>query len=210
MMDDQPGSITKDLDGLRRGDESATSRVVKKYGARLRGLVRPRVRWYGRTAASADEDDVANDALNSLIARLRCGQYPGVVEREGFWRLLARFAVWKAGRLASRCRVRPRTRGLSAIDGVADPRRSPSSRAGDVEEAARLLDAVRAYRPSNSERPSGDELVVLLQLMSEGHDIPEIAGRLGVARCTIYRWINLVKKIAGQEGVMRQIERSAT
>ena len=100
-------------------------------------------------------------------------------------------------------------RGLSPVR----YRRPTTSRIGTVAQfasrggggGARLRDAVRAYRPPNSEHPSGEELVVLLQLIAEGHGIPEIAERLGVARSTIYRWINLVKKIGGQAEAMRQI-----
>jgi hypothetical protein len=209
MTDSDRGSITKDLDALRAGTQSATGRVVRTYGARLRGLVRARVRWYGRAPVSADEEDVANAALNSVVIRLRRGEYPGVVDRVGFWRLLARFAVRKAGRIARRWKGQPRARPLSSTMGAADPGRSPSSLVASVEETERLLDALRAYRPPKSQHPSGDELVRLVGLLAEGHDIPGIAGRLGVARCTVYRWIDLVRKIGHQAGITGPIDGSA-
>jgi hypothetical protein len=204
-----PDSVTRDLEDLRAGRRSAAARIVGRYWERVCGLVRPRVRWYGRPAVSADEEDIANAALNSVVMRLRQGKDPGIRDRSSLWRMLAHVAVRKAGRVVERWRLHPAARPLSAADSMAAPARSPGSQAASAEEKERLIAALRAYRPPRSESPSSEELIRLVHLLAEGRDIPEIAGRLDVARCTVYRWIDLVRKIGEQRGIARQSDESA-
>jgi transposase len=42
----------------------------------------------------------------------------------------------------------------------------------------------------------------LARLLAEGYDVPEIANRFDVARCTVYRWWRLVKKIGAGLGIV--------
>jgi ECF sigma factor len=202
-------SVTGDLQKLRAGSQSSTGRIVQRYWGRLQRLVQPRVRWYGRPAVSVDEDDVANAALNSVIDRLQGGKYPGVVDQDSLWRMLAKFAVRKAGRLVKKWNGHPPTQSLSATNSFPDSSRSPSSRVATAEEKERLIDAIRAFQPPRFGHPSSEELAQLVHLLAEDHDIPEIAKRLDVARCTIYRWIGLVRKIGEQQGIARQSVESA-
>jgi hypothetical protein len=209
MTKNDADSVRRDLQDLRAGSQSATGRVVQRYWGRLQRLVRPRVRWYGRPAVSVDEDDVANDALNSVINRLQRGRYRGIVNQDGLWRMLAIFAVRRAGRLVKKWNGHPPVQSLSATNSFADPSRLPSSRVVAAEEKERLIDAINAFQPPRSGHPSSEELVRLVHLLAEDHDIPEIAKRLDVARCTIYRWIGLVRKIGEQQGIARQSVESA-
>jgi hypothetical protein len=196
------GSVTRDLDGLRAADDAATSRIARRYWDRLRRLVGPRVRWYGRPAVSGDEDDVANAALNSGIQRLRDGNYPGVVEREGLWRYLAFVAGRKAARLVARWKGHPDVRPIPTLSDVVRTSASPSARAASAEDWRRLIEALDAYKPPKlGQHPTGEDLVRLARLLAEGYDIPEIADRFDVARCTVYRWWKLVKKIGAGLGI---------
>ncbi len=167
------------------------------------------MRWYGRSAASVDEEDVANAALNSVIRRLEKGKYPEIVNRDGLWRLLARFALRKAGRVVQKWNGRPSVHALSATNSFPGFSRSPSSRVAAAEEKERLIEAIEAFQPPRSGHPSNAELAELVHLLAADHDIPEIAKRLDVARCTIYRWIALVRKISEQQGFERQSGRPA-
>ncbi len=203
------GSVARELEDLRAGRDSATGRFVHRYWVRLGGLVRGRVRWYGRPAVSVDEEDVANAALHSVIIRLRRGKYPDLVDHDGVWRLLARFATRKAGRLVRQWQKRSAVRRISTSTDAMDPGRSPSARAASVEDLERLMNALQAYQPPRSQHPRGEELVQLVRLFADGHDFPEIADRLGVARCTAYRWLGLVKRIGGERGIVIQIDESA-
>jgi hypothetical protein len=204
MTTNDADSVTRDLQDLRAGSQSATGRIVQRYWRRLQGLVGPRVRWYGRPAISVDEEDVANAALNSVVKRLKQGRYPEIVDQDGLWRMLAKFAVRKASRLVKKWQGQPSVQALSATHGFADSSRSPSSRVATAEERDRLIGALKAYQPPRSGHPSSEQLIQLAHLISEGHDIPEIAKQLEVARCTVYRWIDLVRKIGEQQGIARQ------
>jgi hypothetical protein len=209
MTKNDADSVTRDPHDLRASSQSATGRIVQRYWGRLTGLVRPRVRWYGRPAISVNEEDVANAALNSVVKRLRQGKYPDIVDQDGLWRMLAKFAVRKATRLVKKWKGHPSAQSLSATSGFADPSRSPSSRVATAEARDRLIDAIKAYQPPRSGHPSSEQLVQLAHFLSEDHDIPEIAKRLKVARCTIYRWIDLVRKIGEQQEIVRQSGGSA-
>jgi hypothetical protein len=209
MTMNETDSVAQDLKNLRAGSPSATGRLVHRYWGRLQGLVRPRLRWYGRPAVSVDEEDVANAALNSVILRLGRGKYPEIEDRDGLWRLLAHVAMRKASRLVKRWQKRPAVQPISALSGVVDSSQSPSSRAASAEDERRLIDALRAYQPPRSQHPQGEELVQLVQLLKDGHEIPAIADRLGVARCTVYRWLGLVGRIGAEREIVIQIDESA-
>jgi DNA-directed RNA polymerase specialized sigma24 family protein len=203
------GSVAKELEGVRAGSESATGRLVHRYWGRLQWLVHGRVRWYGRPAVSVDQEDVANAALNSVIVHLRRGKYPDLVDHDGLWRLLARFATRKAGRLVRRWQRQPAVRPISTSTDPADSSRTPSARVASAEDLERLMNALRAYQPPRSQHPQGEELVQLVSLFADGHDFSEIADRLGVARCTAYRWLGLVRRIGAEQGIVIQIDESA-
>jgi ECF sigma factor len=209
MTKNDTDSVTGDLRDLRAGSQSATARIVRRYWGRLQGLVRPRLRWHGRPAISVDEEDVANATLNSVVKRLEQGKYPDIVDQDGLWRMLAKFAVRKASRVVKKWKGRPAAQSLSKTNMRAGSSRSPSSLVATAEERDRLIDAINAYQPPRSAHPSGEQLAQLAQFLSDGHDIPEIAERLDVARCTVYRWINLVRKIGEQPGLVRQSRESA-
>jgi ECF sigma factor len=197
-------SVMRALAAVRAGSRSATGKITQRYWGRLQGLVRPRVRWYGRPAISVDEEDVANAAQNSVVERLGQGKNPHLVDHDSLWPMLAKVAVRKVGRIVKKWKRHPCVQSLSATDGYLDPSRSPSSRAAMAEARDRLIDAIRAYQPPRSGHPSSEQLIQLAHYLSDGHDIPEIAKRLEVARCTIYRWIELVRKIGEQRGIARQ------
>jgi hypothetical protein len=209
MTNNDADSVTSDLRDLRAGRQSATARIVRRYWGRLQGLVRPRLRWYGRPAISVNEEDVANATLHSVVKRLKQGKYPDIIDEDGLWRMLARYAVRKAARVVKKWKGHPAGQPLSATASRAGSSRSPSSRVATAEERDRLVDAIKAYQPAPAAHPSSDQLIQLAHLLSDGHDIPEIADRLDVARGTVYRWINLIRKIGEQPGLARQNRDSA-
>jgi hypothetical protein len=209
MATNESGAEPHELEALRAGRPSATGRFVGRYWDRLQGLVRKRIRWYGRPAVSVDEEDVANAALHSVVIRLRRGGYPDIVDHDGLWRLLARVATRKAGRIVERWQKRPPARPLSSWGQPVDSAPSPSSREASAEDMRRLIDALRAYQPAKSKHPQGEELVELVRLIGDDHEFSEIADRLGVARCTVYRWLDLVRRIGAEQGIVIHVDESA-
>jgi DNA-directed RNA polymerase specialized sigma24 family protein len=204
MSSNGPGSTTQDLHDLRSGSQSATGRIVGQHWERLRELIRSRFHGYGRPAVFVDEDEVANAALYSLIIHLQDGEYLDVIDHNGFWRILAVFAMRRASRTAARERRRPDFYPLSVADKIAAPSRSPSSDVANAELAELTIRDLKGYKPRKHPRPRGEDLVLLVRLRAEGHDIEEIADRLGVARCTVFRWIKLAREIAQKRTIVRR------
>jgi hypothetical protein len=153
---------------------------------------------------SVDEDDVANAALNSVIGRVRDGNDAGITDREGFWRMLALVATRKAGRVVKRWHRRPRARAASSLGEFGGFSASISGIAASREECERLIAAVRAYQPAGSEHARGEELAELVLMLRDGYDIPQIAERLKVARCTVYRWIQITRRVGEKFGIAMQ------
>ena len=128
MPSSDDSSFSRELEGVRAGNPQATTKMAQRYWGRLVALVRPRVRWYGRPAASIDEDDVANAALNSVIGRVRDGKASGIKDRDGFWRMLALVAKRKAGRVVKRWHRRPAPgQPLQSASSVGSRRQSAES-----------------------------------------------------------------------------------
>jgi hypothetical protein len=153
---------------------------------------------------SVDEDDVANAALNSVIGRVRDGNDKGITDRDGFWRMLALVATRKAGRVVKLWHRRPRARAASSLGELGGFSASITGIAASREEYDLLVAAVRAHQPAGSEYARGEELAELVRMLRDGYDIPQIAERLKVARCTVYRWIQIIKKIGEKIGIAIQ------
>lgn len=75
---------------MREGDESEAPFLWDRFYDRLRKLVRGRLQSHLRTMA--DEEDVSLESLTELFRGLLNGKYPGLDNRESFWRLLVTVA----------------------------------------------------------------------------------------------------------------------
>ena len=169
---------------------------------RARSLYHPTRHFFGRPPRSLIRSASALRPCRAGICAFERGS--SIVVHGGLWRMLAKFAVRKAGRLVKKWQGHPSVESLSATNGFLDSSRSPSSRMATADARDRLIDAISGYQPPRSGRPSSEQLIQLAHYLSEGYDIPEIARRLEVARCTVYRWIELVRKIGEQQGIARQ------
>ena len=99
---------------------------------------------------------------------------------------------------------RPRARAASSLGEFSALSASISGIAASREEWERLIAAVKAYQPAGSEYARGAELAELVRMLRDGYDIPQIAERLTVARCTVYRWIQIIRKIGEKIGIAIQ------
>ncbi len=209
MSNKDTDSIANDLRDLQVDSlSSVTARFLRRYWGQHQGLVRPRLRGHDRPGASAREGHVANSALRSAVERLEQGKHPDIPDRSGLWRTLAKYAARQAGRVVKRWRGHPDAISLSTTNSAGSSR-SSSARAAAAQERDRLIDAIRACKPPPFAHPSSEKLVQLAHLLSDGHGIPEIAQRLEVGRCTVYRWINLARKISDKHGLARDSCESA-
>jgi DNA-directed RNA polymerase specialized sigma24 family protein len=186
------------LEGLKAGDDEAIRSLWDRYCDRLVRLARQKLRNTGRRVA--DEEDVALSAFHGLCLGARGGRFPVLADRDGLWGLLVFITAQKAADQIAHERRQKRgggkVRGDSALDGDAANShgggfdRILSHSPGPVtlnvwaEGYGRLLDRL------------GDEtLRQVAELRVQGYKVEEIAERLGLARRTVHRKIDLIRTV---------------
>ena len=195
MATEGDGSVTRWIIDLKGGDPEAARALWDRYFEDCVRLARGKLKATRRLGADEDEEDAALSALNSFCAGAARGNFPLLVDRDDLWRLLvvitARKAWSQAERRARQKRgglVRIETGGamagdLDAIDLVPAPDPSPEFAAMVAEEYHRRLDAL------------GDETLRQVALWKmDGYTVEEIADRLGCARRTVARRLDLIRK----------------
>jgi DNA-directed RNA polymerase specialized sigma24 family protein len=200
---EEQGSVSRWLDELKAGDVEAVQPLWERYFSRLVRLARVKLRMKRRSSA-ADEEDAALSAFNSFCEGAAHGRFPKLADRDDLWRLLVVITARKAGAQAQRETRKKRGggrvigevdlpaaslgRGMGVFEQVVGSEPSPDFAAMVAEEYTRLLDAL------------GDDSLrqVALDRM-EGYTSDEIAGRLGCARRTVARRLDLIREIWAEE-----------
>jgi DNA-directed RNA polymerase specialized sigma24 family protein len=192
------GSITRWLGELKAGDREAVQPLWERYYLRLVGLARARLRSRRRGAVE-DEEDAALSAFNSFCAGAERGRYPQLADRDDLWRLLVVITARKAG--AQVARSARQKRGGGRVVAAADLGGSSASAGADVFERVISAEptpefaalAAEEYRRLLESLP-GDELRKVALDRMEGFSNDEIAERLGCARRTVARRLDLIRK----------------
>ena len=199
MHQEGGGSITHRIDALREGDPGAAQLLWERYFDRLVRLARARLRAHGRPTAAADEEDAVLSAFDSFCAGAVRGRFPQLADRDDLWRLLVVITSRKLQALTRRegrqkrgggrvrhesdLSVADRTESVGRLDQFVSAEPTPEFAAQAAEECRRLLDALE----DESLRQ-----VALARL--EGYTNEEIAERLGCARRTVARRLDLIRK----------------
>ncbi len=189
-------SVTIWMNKLREGQvEEATSQLWRRYFERLVKRVRTRLR--GSMRRSADEEDVAASALESVLRGIREERFPELSDRDNLWSLLVVIAERKAGKLVRRetaaKRGGGRVRGDSAVfnlenqqggfDHFAGSEPTPELANLIAEECQRLLAVL------------DDDLLRKIALgKMEGYTNQELADELACAPVTIGRKLRLIRQ----------------
>ena len=199
------GSITRCVGDLKAGDQAAAQVLWERYFDHLVRLARRRLAISRRGGADEDEEDAALSAFDSFCAGLAGGRFPRLVDRDDLWRLLVVITARKASAQVDRRRALKRGGDLFRVDdarggdddpsGSADPlmqivarEPSPEFAAMVADETAHLLDRL------------GDDALRRIALWRmEGYTSDEIADRLGCARRTVARRLDLIRQIWGAE-----------
>jgi DNA-directed RNA polymerase specialized sigma24 family protein len=192
MADEVQGSVTHWLGDLKVGDMAAAQPLWERYYGKLVTLARAKLRRLPRTSAEQDEEDAALSAFNSFCAGAARGRFPKLDDREDLWKLLvvitARKAFAQAGREQRLKRgggrvVEEADSNLKGFDLVAGPEPTPEFAVMVAEEYRRLLDALE-----------DDGLREVAVRRMEGYTCDEIADRLGCARRTVARRLDLIRQ----------------
>ena len=192
MSDADHGSVTHWLGDLKVGDLGAAQPLWERYFGRLVVLARAKLRGLKKTGAEQDEEDAALSAFNSFCTGAARGKFPKLDDREDLWKLLVVITARKAFAQAGRERRLKRgggRRGAEAdrnpkgLDLLAGPEPTPEFAAMVAEEFNRLLNAL-----------GDDGLREVAVSRMEGYTCDEIAERLGCARRTVARRLDLIRK----------------
>ena len=188
MATDGEGSVSRWIAGLRAGDGEAAGPLWERYFADLVRVARAKVRQAGRPGADEDEEDAALSAFDSFCAGLARGGFPQLVDRDDLWRLLVVITARKAWAQAERRGRRKRGGGAArggedGLELVAWPGPTPELAATVAEEYGRLLAAL-----------GDDGLRQVATWRMDGYTVDEIADRLGCARRTVARRLDLIRK----------------
>lgn len=195
------GSITRWIGALRHGDDAAAQALWERYFERLVGLARQRLRRVSRKPADADEEDAALSAFDSFCHGLARGRFPRLADRDDLWRLLVVITARKVSAQLDRERALKRGGGWhplgpgdansehDEIAALVGREPTPDFAASVAEELDRLLD-----------RLENDELRQIAIWRMEGYDRDEIADRLGCARRTVARRLDLIRSLWRHDG----------
>lgn len=197
MSESAEGSITLWLRGLQAGDHAAAQPLWERYFDRLVRLARARLKTL-RCSAVADEEDAALSAFESFCQGVDRGRFPHLADRDDLWRLLVVITARKLLAQSRREQRQKRGGGLVVSESDLPPFGS--------QEESKLLDHVIGPEPTPEFAAIvaegycdliarlGDETLKKVAIdRMEGYTNDEIADRLGCARRTVARRLELIR-----------------
>lgn len=191
------GSITRWIAGLKIGQAEAAERLWGRYAERLLKLAQERL---GRAAGRiSDDEDVALSVFSALCTGAAAGRFSDLGNRDELWWLLLAITRHKAadrvrgdfGRNGRQQRVflesdlqggRGEKKKGFRLEKLISPRPTPEFLAMLDEEHVRLLGLLR-----------DEQLRKIAVWRIEGYTVGEIAERLGIARRSVERKLNLIR-----------------
>jgi DNA-directed RNA polymerase specialized sigma24 family protein len=200
------GSITRCVSDLKAGDHAAAQVLWERYFDHLVRLARRRLAIANRGGADEDGEDAALSAFDSFCAGLAGGRFPRLEDRDDLWRLLVVITARKASAQVDRRRALKRGGNSFRID-QAHGRRDDSGDSHDplirivAREPSPEFAAMVADETAHLLDRLGDDALRQIALWRmEGYTSDEIADRLGCARRTVARRLDLIRQIWGAEG----------
>lgn len=194
------GSVTCWIGHLKEGDHAAAHHLWERYFHRLVALARAKLGHAPRLAA--DEEDAALSAFHILCDGAARGRFDRLGDRDDLWRLLVVITSNKATDLRKwqgrAKRGGGRVFGQGEMAGGDDGRPAALEMiAGDEPTPEFAFELAEEYQQRLDQL--GDEsLRQVAQLRLEGYDYDEIAGRLGVARRTVARKLEMIREAWGR------------
>jgi DNA-directed RNA polymerase specialized sigma24 family protein len=198
------GSVTRRIGDLKAGDGEAAAALWNRYFDRLVRLARKRLG--GRAGGVEDEEDAALSAFESFCAGLARGRFTELGDRDDLWKLLVVITARKAAAQLDRRRALKRGGGWTRLDPA---HMGPE---GGSECDLGLLAELVAHEPTPEfaamvaeetrlllGRLEDGELRQIALDRMEGYTTPEIAERLGCARRTVARRLDLIRQIWSEE-----------
>ncbi len=183
---DSDGSITQVLGAIREGGEAAAQTIWDRYSPRLAALARERLPASLRSVL--DSEEIACQALESVVMGIHQGRFPELRDRNDLWALLACVVVRKASNdVKHALRQKRRAAGervpLEEVSATVAPADLTVMAA---EQFQYLLDSLGRI---------DENLRTIAYWRFEGYTREEIATRLGCSLQRVIRKLDLIRKI---------------
>jgi DNA-directed RNA polymerase specialized sigma24 family protein len=189
-------SVTQWIEDLKRGDEEAARRLWERYFQKMVQASRRKLQRQPRR--SADEEDAAISAFDSLCRGATNGRFPRLDNRDDLWPLLLTLTAQKAVDLTRR-ETRQRRGGgkvrgdsvfadAGGLDRFANEQPTPEFLALVDEQYSHLMGRLR-----------NETLRSVVQWKMEGHTNEDIAEILGVSVRTVGRKLGMVRMTWAEE-----------
>ncbi len=191
-------AVTRWVESLEQGDEEAAARLWEYCFPRLLRYADKRLPSHLRRVL--DEEDVALSAFKSFCMGSARGAFPDLHGRDELWRLLLCLTARKAqARMRHESREK---RGGGKVGGesifLAGAISAESAGIGNVPDTGTLTPEVLAQFSDECEHLMNlleDETVKTIALLRiEGYSVDEIAERVGCAKRSVERRLNLIRK----------------
>ncbi len=210
MSAEEPGSITRWLQGLKAGRPDAVEAIWGRYYDRVLAVARQRLRQDPHQAVE-DGEDVALSALNGLADAAAQGRFERLDDRSDLWRILAAITVKKALQRRRWYNRWKRSGRPTAADSTTSPERPRrETRRDEHDLLARAVSKEPAPEFAAILREQIDHLLDVLpdptlrqiaEWRMQGADNTEIARRLGRAVRTIERKVEVIRLVWEKTGV---------
>jgi DNA-directed RNA polymerase specialized sigma24 family protein len=209
MSAEEPGSITRWLQGLKAGRPDAVEAIWRRYYVRVLAVARQRLRQGPRQAVE-DGEDVALSALNGLADVAAQGRFERLDDRFDLWQILAAIAVKKVLQRRRWYNRWKRSGRPNSGDKAASPERPRHETA--LQEGALLARAVSKEPAPESAAILREQIEHLLDALPDptlrqiaewrmqGATNTEIARRLGRAVRTVERKVELIRLVWEKTG----------
>lgn len=195
--------ITLLIRQVEAGDPESASALWNYCFARLQSHCRRKLPAHLRRIL--DEEDVALSAFKSFCLGAEEGKFGRINGRDEFWKLLYCIAGRKAGAYIRYQQAIKRGGGHVLGESAFVEN---TSKSGDGESASRGIDQVADVNGEPVsvesflrdceelfEQLDTDELRTIAMLRIEGYSVDEIAGRIGCAKRSVERRLNLIRQI---------------
>jgi DNA-directed RNA polymerase specialized sigma24 family protein len=195
MTNEDQGSVTLWIGGLKAGDSDAAQELWQRYFQALVGLARTRLRAAHRGAE--DEEDAALSAFDSFCTGVANGRFPRLDDRDDLWRVLVTLTRRKAfdqierqqrqkrggGRVIDEADLGATDPDAIGLDQFAGTEPTPEFAAMIADECQRRLDGL------------GDATLRRIALLKmEGLTNDEIAAQLDCGLRSVVRKLDLIRR----------------
>jgi len=209
MSAEEPGSITRWLQGLKAGRPDAVEEIWRRYYDRVLAVARLRLRQGPRQAVE-DGEDVALSALNGLADAAAQGRFERLDDRFDLWQILAAITVKKTFQRRRWYNRWKRSGRPNSGDKAASPKRprheTPRddhdllARAVSKEPAPEFAAILREQIEHLLDALPDPTLRQIAEWRMQGATNTEIARRLGRAVRTVERKVELIRLVWEKSG----------